>query len=161
MTLEPLLHAGLAIKLHVATVVPAAVLGAYLLLRPKGTALHRLLGKIWLGLMVATAVSSFFIHTIRLVGPFSPIHLLSFYVIFAALRAIQAARRHDIRGHRRHVLGMYVGGIVVAGGFTLIPGRLMNTVMFSGSLAAWPLGLAILLAAVLLLWPVWQKQLSR
>jgi len=59
MTFEPLLHASIAIQIHVAAVIPAAVLGAYLLLKPKGTSRHRLLGKIWLSLMLVTALSSF------------------------------------------------------------------------------------------------------
>ena len=133
MTLEPLLDAPIAIQIHVAAVVPAAILGAYLLARPKGTPRHRLLGKIWMVLMVVTALSSFFIHQINLLYGFSPIHLLSIAVLAGSWRAILAARRHDIRAHRRIVSGMYFGGIVVAGLATLLPGRLMNAVVFSGN----------------------------
>ena len=87
MTLEPLLNAPFAIQFHVATVLPAAVLGAFLLARPKGTPSHRLLGKIWLVLMVMTSLSTFFIHGINTVGGFSPIHLLSVYVIAGSVFA--------------------------------------------------------------------------
>lgn len=145
MTLEPLLDAPIAIQIHVAAVVPAAILGAYLLARPKGTPRHRLLGKIWMLLMVVTALSSFFIHQINLVYGFSPIHLLSIAVLAGSWRAILAARRHDIRTHRRIVSGMYFGGIVVAGLATLLPGRLMNAVAFLGDslLAAAVAGLSV------------------
>ena len=145
MTLEPLLEAPIAIQIHVAAVVPAAILGAYLLARPKGTPHHRLLGKIWMTLMVMTSLSSFFIHRINLAYGFSPIHLLSVLVLIGAWRVISAARRHDIRGHKRAVLGMYFGGIVVAGLATLLPGRLMSAVAFSGNswLAAAMLGLVV------------------
>jgi len=115
MTFEPLINAPFAIQFHVATVLPAAVLGAILLARPKGTPAHRLLGKIWLVLMVMTSFSTFFIHGINMIGGFSPIHLLSVYVILGSVRAIQTARQHNIRAHRAHVAGMYFGGIVVAG----------------------------------------------
>jgi uncharacterized membrane protein len=135
MTLEPLLHASLAIRFHVATVLPAAVLGAFLLARPKGTPAHRLLGKVWLCLMVATSASTFFIHGIGTFHGFSAIHLLSLYVIFGSVPAIRAARRGDIRAHRSAVAGMYFGGIVVAGLFTLLPGRLMHAALFDGSSA--------------------------
>ncbi|GAA3086409.1 DUF2306 domain-containing protein [Rhizobium viscosum] len=141
MTLEPLLNAAIAIQIHVAAVVPAAILGAYLLAWPKGTPRHRLLGKIWMVLMVVTALSSFFIHQINLVYGFSPIHLLSVLVLAGSWRAVLAARRHDIRTHRRIVSGMYFGGIVVAGLATLLPGRLMYAVTFSGN--SW-LALALL-----------------
>lgn len=84
MTLEPLLNASPAIQIHVATVLPAALLGAHLLLRPKGTPRHRLLGKIWMALMVVTAASTFFIHELNMFFGFSPIHLLSIATLFGA-----------------------------------------------------------------------------
>ncbi|EYR79064.1 DUF2306 domain-containing protein [Shinella sp. 838] len=133
MTLEPLLAAPPAVQFHVATVLPAAVLGAVLLARPKGTALHRRLGKVWLLLMVLTSFSTFFIHDLKTVGDFSPIHLLSVYVIVGSVPAIRAARRRDIRAHRGHVAGMYFGGIVVAGLFTLAPDRVMGAMIFDGA----------------------------
>ncbi|OOG67277.1 hypothetical protein B0E45_21635 [Sinorhizobium sp. A49] len=155
MTLAPLLDAPFAVQLHVATVIPAAILGALLLARPKGTRWHRLLGKIWIALMVVTACSTFFIHEIKLVGDFSPIHLLSIYVLFGSRQAIAAARRHDIAAHRGHVARMYLGGIVVAGLFTLLPGRLMHASLFSGlsnwQAAATAAALAALLIAATVL----------
>lgn len=133
MSIAPLLDAPLAIQIHVAAVIPAAILGPYVLWARKGTPAHRLLGKVWLGLMVVAALSSFFIHTINLFLCVSPIHILSVYVLYASWTAIRAARAHHIREHRLNVIGMYVGGIVIAGGFTLLPGRLMHEVVF-----AWP-----------------------
>jgi uncharacterized membrane protein len=132
MTLEPLFNAPIAIQIHVLAVTPAALLGAYILVGRKGTPWHRLLGKIWLMLMVLVALSSFFIHQINMFYGFSPIHLLSVYVLVSSWRAIAAARRHDIGAHKRIVTGLYVGGIIGAGLFTLLPGRIMNKVIFSG-----------------------------
>lgn len=133
MTLEPLLNAPFAVQFHVATVLPAAVLGAFLLARPKGTPAHRFLGKVWLLMMVTTSFSTFFIHDLRTVGNFSPIHLLSIYVIAGSVPAVAAARRGDIRAHRAQVAGMYFGGIVVAGLFTLVPRRVMGAMIFDGA----------------------------
>lgn len=133
MTFEPLLDAPLAIQIHVAAVVPAALLGAYLLVRPKGTPRHRLLGKIWLVLMVVTALSSFFIHQINMFYGFSPIHLLSTFVLFGCWGAIANARKHNIDAHKRIVRGLYFGGIVGAGAFTFLPGRIINKVAFDGN----------------------------
>jgi uncharacterized membrane protein len=155
MTLEPLLDASPSIKIHVAAVVPAAILGAYLLLRRKGTPVHRLLGKIWLALMVITALSSFFIHELNMFHGFSPIHLISIYVLFSSWQAFAAARSHDIVRHRRTVTGLYFGGIGIAGLFTLVPGRIMSKVVFSGSEL---LPIAILgVIAVFLGWVVWSR----
>ncbi|GAC1040516.1 DUF2306 domain-containing protein [Rhizobium sp. No.120] len=132
MTFEPLLDAPLAIQIHVVAVVPAALLGAYLLARPKGTPRHRQLGKIWLVLMVVTALSSFFIHQINMFYGLSPIHLLSVLVLFGCWGAIANARKHNIDAHKRIVRGLYFGGIVGAGAFTFLPGRIMNKVAFDG-----------------------------
>lgn len=141
MTLEPVLTAPLAIQIHVFTVVPAAVLGAWVLYGRKGTPLHRLLGRVWVFLMAVTALSSFFIHTIRMIGPFSPIHLLSVLTLFSCGYIIWSARTRRLKAHRQAVLALYWGGIGLAGAFTIVPGRIMNQVVLGGA-NAWPLAIA-------------------
>lgn len=143
MSLAPLLNAPLIIQLHVATVVPAAIIGAVILLRPKGTAAHRLLGRIWVVLMIATSLTTFFIHTIDTFYGFSPIHILSITVILGCARAVAAARRHDIRTHLKIMRAVYAGGIGLAGLFTLYPGRLMNQVVFGGASSALVWGIIV------------------
>jgi len=102
------------------------------LVAPKGTLPHRTIGWIWVILLAVIAASSFWIHEIRLVGPFSPIHLLSILVLFLLPIAVTAARRHDINRHRKTMTGIFVGGLIVAGLFTFVPGRIMHTVLFGG-----------------------------
>ena len=132
MTLEPLLNAPIAIKIHMATVIPVAILGAWMLAAPKGTPTHKALGKIWLILMVITCISTFFIHEIRLIGDFSPIHILSAWVILGSYQAYRFARQGNIRAHRREVASMYLGGVVGAGIFTFFPGRVNNRILLGG-----------------------------
>ena len=132
MSLAPLLNAPLAVQFHVYTVVPAAIIGAYILANRKGTPLHKFLGRIWIGLMIATSFSTFFIHSINLFFGFSPIHLLSIGVIFGSVMAVVEVRRGNIEAHKRYLVGNYLGGIVLAGLFTFIPGRIMNEVVFGG-----------------------------
>ncbi len=155
MTFEPLLHAPIPIQIHVAAVIPAAVLGACLLVNPKGTPRHRLLGKVWLVLMAITALSSFFIHQIKMFYGFSPIHLLSIFVLSGCWGAVANARRHNIEAHKRIVRSLYFGGIVGAGVFTFLPGRIMNEVAFDGDEIA-PLLVAAGIA-IALLWPMSKK----
>jgi uncharacterized membrane protein len=81
MSLAPLLDAAPAIPIHAFAAMIALVLGVVQLAAPKGTLPHRTLGWIWVCLMVSVALSSFLIHQIRLVGPWSPIHLLSIFVL--------------------------------------------------------------------------------
>ena len=44
--------------------------------------------------------------------------------------AVYAARRHRVASHRRTMTGLFVGGLLVAGGLTFLPGRLMWRVVF-------------------------------
>ena len=130
MTVAPLLDATPAIPLHAFAAMGAFVLGVVQFAGPKGTLPHRTLGWIWVGLMAGVAVSSFWIHTIRLVGPWSPIHLLSILVLITLPLAVWRAHRHQVREHRRGMIAIFSGDLVVAGLFTLLPGRIMHAVLF-------------------------------
>ena len=60
MNFDPLLHASLAVQIHVATVVAAFFLGAWqIFLSTKGSTLHRKVGSVYIGLMLVTAVAAF------------------------------------------------------------------------------------------------------
>mgnify|MGYP006283108919 FL=1 len=80
--------------------------------------------------MLVIAVSGLFIHEIRLIGPFSPIHLLSLLVLVTVPLAVLRARKGDIKGHRRIMTSIFWLALVVAGLFTLAPGRIMERVAF-------------------------------
>ncbi|HEY2033463.1 MAG TPA: DUF2306 domain-containing protein [Rhizomicrobium sp.] len=134
MTLLPLLHAPLAVRIHVATVVPAAIIGTWLIFfSGKGMPWHRALGYTYLTLMSFTAITTLWIHQLMPNGPFfglSPIHLLIPLVLFGVYSALQGARTHNIARHRYAMLSVYIGGILIAGGFTFVPGRIMHAVVF-------------------------------
>jgi uncharacterized membrane protein len=130
MSIAPLLNASLAIQLHAFAAMGALALGLVQFAAPKGTLPHRTAGFIWLALMLTVAISSFWIHGIRVWGDFSPIHLISIWVLIMIPLAIFFARRHRVRGHALTVIGMFVGGLVIAGLFTFVPGRLMHAVAF-------------------------------
>lgn len=130
MTLEPLFQASPAIQVHAFSAVAAFGLGAVVLFRRKGGFVHRLLGRIWVALMVVVALSSFFIHTIRVWGSWSPIHILSIAALLALAHGVAMIRRRNVRAHRRIMQSTFLGTLVVAGLFTLLPGRIMNAVLF-------------------------------
>jgi uncharacterized membrane protein len=130
INLAPLLNALPPIPLHAIAAMAAFVLGVVQLAAPKGTLPHRTLGWIWVLLMVAVAVSSFWIHQIRLVGPWSPIHLLSIFTLVMLPLGVWRAHRHDVNAHRRTMIGIFTGALVIAGLFTLVPGRIMHAVIF-------------------------------
>ena len=94
MNLAPLLTAPAVIQIHAFAALGAFGLGAIQLAAPKGTIPHRTIGWIWAGLMLGVVLSSFFIHTIRLWGPWSPIHLLAGFTLVGLCVAVHAARHH-------------------------------------------------------------------
>ena len=130
MTLAPLLAASPAIQIHAVAALAAFALGAVQLAAPKGTIPHRLFGWVWAGLMLTVVLTSFFIHEIRLWGPWSPIHLLSIFTLVMLPLAVLRARRHDVRRHQRAMIGLFAGALVIAGIFTFMPGRIMHAVLF-------------------------------
>ncbi len=118
----------LAIIIHVATVLPAVPLGGFLLLAPKGTKAHKLLGKIWVALMITTAFSAIFIQT---GGGFSFIHLFIPMTFWASYKLIATARRGDMKGHKKEILSLYLGALMIPGIVSMaLPGRLMNVWLF-------------------------------
>ena len=129
MSLTPLLDAAPAIPLHALAAMAAFVLGLVQFAAPKGTLPHRTIGWIWVALMAVVAASSFWIHEIRLVGPFSPIHLLSIFTLVMLPLAVWRAHTHRVADHRRIMILMFAGALVVAGLFTLLPG-IMHHVVF-------------------------------
>src|ERR1700721_1347239 len=130
MSLAPLLSAAPAIPVHAFAAMAAFVLGVVQFAAPKGTLPHRTLGWIWVGLMLSVALSSFWIHQIRLVGPWSPIHLLSIFTLITVPLGVWKAHQHQVADHRRIMILLFSGALVIAGLFTLLPGRIMHPVGF-------------------------------
>ena len=81
------------------------------MLMPKGTPLHRRVGTVWAGVMIAVALSSF---AIRGQGGFSAIHILSAVTLVAIPRAIWSRRQGRIRAHAIGMVTAYVS-LVLAG----------------------------------------------
>lgn len=125
---------SLPVMIHLATVVPALLLGPVVLWRRKGDATHRLLGRIWATLMLVTAIASAFIRTpgAGIAGTgFSLIHIFTVWTLINVPLAVLAARRGQIARHRGMMTGLYAG-LVIAGAFTMLPGRLLGSLVFGG-----------------------------
>jgi uncharacterized membrane protein len=130
MSLAPLLNAPPVIQVHAFAAMTAFALGLVQLSAPKGTLPHRTLGWTWVALMAAVAVSSFWIHELRMAGPFSPIHLISIFTLIVLPLAVLHARRHQVERHRSAMIKIFFGALVIAGAFTFLPGRIMHAVAF-------------------------------
>jgi uncharacterized membrane protein len=129
MTLAPLLNATSAIQLHAFAAMTAFVLGVVQFSAPKGTIPHRTIGWIWVVLMLTVSISAFWIHQIRLWGPWSPIHLLAIFTLIMLPIAVLNAHRHRVPQHRMAMILIFFGALVIAGLFTLVPGRIMHAVV--------------------------------
>lgn len=119
--------------LHLVTVLPAFVIGAFQLFRRKGTPTHKLLGKIYMVLMLATGLITLAMPAEvgpRFLGHFGFIHAFSFLTLYSVPAAYLAARRGDIKTHRANMLGLYLGGILIAGAFAFSPGRMLHEWLF-------------------------------
>ena len=115
---------SVALAIHLAAVLPAVPLGLVVMLRRKGGPTHRMLGKLWMLLMLVTALSAIFIRNLN-GGSFSWLHIFVPLVIVTAVRAVAAARAGKIDKHKRIMIGFYLGALIVPGLTAFIPGRLM------------------------------------
>ena len=88
------------ISSHAYAVFLAVILGGVQRSRPKGTSSHKYLGYSWVILMLWVSISSFWIQTIKVIGPFSPIHFLPIFTIWSVFEAIRSARNGNIRRHK-------------------------------------------------------------
>lgn len=118
---------------HLATVIPAFGIGALQLLKRKGTPSHKRLGRIYMMLMLATALITLAMPA--QVGPqflqhFGFIHAFSLLALFSVPTAYFAARRGNLNAHRAAMIGLYIGGILIAGAFAFAPGRMLHGWLF-------------------------------
>jgi uncharacterized membrane protein len=115
---------------HAYAALGAAGVGAVQLAAPKGTRRHRVMGWLFVLLMVYVAVSAVLISSIGTWGYFSPIHLLIPVTLVGLVQGVRLARKGDVGAHRRVMLQLFVLALFVTGLFTLWPGRIMHAVLF-------------------------------
>lgn len=129
MNWQPLLDASLAIQLHLCTVVPAFILGTIQMVLPKGTRLHRWNGYAYMALMMFTATTTIFIPSF-MGGRFGYIHLFIPLTYVSVPWALYNARKGNVAAHRNSMIGLYIGGLLIAGSLAFAPGRLMHDMLF-------------------------------
>ena len=129
MDIAPLLNASLLLKLHIAASSAAIVLGALQFLRKKGTKPHKVIGWAWVILMVFVAISAIFLPHRSQLNSILP-WVLTVWVVVALPLSIIAIKNGKVMLHRAFMLGLYVGGLIIAFSFTFTPGRLLYKVIF-------------------------------
>jgi uncharacterized membrane protein len=124
------------IALHLFAALLALAVGAIVLARRKGTPNHKALGWFWVVLMGLTALTSVFIRDYGLpnIAGYTPIHLFTISTALSLPYGIMQIRRGEVHAHRKTMRGLFIGGCVIAGLFTLLPGRFLGNLLWKHGL---------------------------
>jgi uncharacterized membrane protein len=117
----------LPVLIHISASFAALALGTVMLVRRKGTLSHKLWGRVWAALMLTVAISSLWIPRFL---HLTWIHLFTLLTLVALPLAIYKIRTGNVKGHAAAMRGLFIGGLVVAGVFTLAPGRILGDLLW-------------------------------
>ena len=126
----------LTIYVHAFFALIAVPVGLYIFLTKKGTITHKFVGRFWVAVLIIVSVTAIFIQEIN-PGEYSLIHLLIPWTIGSLIYSIwniQKFRQTKLSRHKHahmySMIGVYIGALIVAGAFTLMPGRFFYEVLF-------------------------------
>ena len=121
---------------HATLALLAVPLGLQILLTKKGTKQHRILGRIWVTFLIIVSLTAIFIQAIN-PGQYSLIHLLIPWTIGSLIYSIWNIKKFKNTkierykfAHMYSMIGVYVGALLIAGAFTLMPGRFFHEILF-------------------------------
>ena len=115
---------------HLGTMIVALALTPVMLLRRRGDRPHRVIGTVWVGAMILTALISLTVRESN-DGGFSVIHILSAWTLIQVPLIWWTARNHRVDRHRTAVRGMVFGALLIAGFFTFPFNRMLGQFLFS------------------------------
>jgi len=133
---EPAMQLTPLIAFHMSSAIAATLAGAIALWarRPAGALpwLHTIAGYGFVLLMLATAISALFIRDFKLPNwaGFTPVHLLIPVTLGGLALSLWHLAHRRIGQHRSVMRKLYFGSCVVAGLFTLLPGRLLGNLLW-------------------------------
>ena len=111
--------------IHLTAVLPALLIGAFVLARKKGTPVHRATGWLWVSLMLVVDVSAFFLQR----DGYSWIHILALANLVSICAGIVFIRNRKYVAHKACMVGAYLG-TAAAGVGVVAPGRFLNILLF-------------------------------
>ncbi len=124
------------IAVHMSAAITALAIGPVALWARKGRTqrpkLHRAFGYAWVTLMILTATTAAFIRDFRLpnIAGYTAIHLLIPLVFISLTMAFYRLSQGDWLKHSQWMSRLYWSACVVAGGFTLLPGRYLGNLVW-------------------------------
>lgn len=120
------------IAVHTCLALSAIAIGPWVLWTRMGATvrpqLHRALGYAWVTCLLGAALTGVFIRDFSLpnLWGYTPIHLLIPLTCWSLYRAFRFLAQGNIPGHRKTMQRLYVIACIVAGAFTLLPGRYLG-----------------------------------
>jgi len=159
--MDHFLAAPLYIQIHATSALLALIIGPLAIYRKRRDLMHKIVGYTWIITMLSVAFSSFWIGSFGVIGPFSPIHLLSIWTIYVVLRAVQLARAGKIAHHAEMLRHLYWGGLWVAFALNFLPNRMSNLIVFGQEEAAVSAIVLILLIATIFLFGSRWRRIQR
>jgi len=131
MNIDRFFEVSPVIQAHAAVAIFAFIIGAALMVAPKGSLPHRSAGILFVVLMIVVAITAFFIRGLDGEN-FSIIHVFVPLTLFTAGQVVFFAIRRNRKGHRGAARGLFFGALLIPGLFAFSPGRLMHAVVFGG-----------------------------
>ncbi len=139
MSWQPLLEAPWVIQVHAFGAMAAFLLGLIQFAAPKGTLPHKTLGFVWVVIMATIAISSIFIRPslypdLPITRWFSFIHIFTIITLYGVIHGslILMQGGPALKNHSKPFRGIFIGGLIIAGAFAFMPGRIMHEVVFGG-----------------------------
>ena len=130
MNFDPILSASPAIQIHLVAALGALGIGTVMWSCPKGTAGHKLAGRVFMVLMLVTATTAIFITEINR-GHYSLIHIFVPITLIGIVQALWAIKNRNIKKHIGHVRNLFFFALLIPGVLSVvIPGRRLFAVFF-------------------------------
>ena len=122
-------EASTVIQIHLVTALAALLFGIIMWVRPKGTKSHKFVGRLFVAMMVVTAISAYFIRSLGN-GSFSLIHIFVPITLIGSYFIVSSIRKGDLKAHKTHVRNMFFAALLIPGAFSFLPGRTMWMLFF-------------------------------
>lgn len=132
MDVTPFFETTTVIQIHVFAALTGVLLGPFAILRKRRDRLHKCLGYVWVLAMLSVSGTALMIPSFGLavIGPFGPIHLFVVLTLVSLWMGMRAIFRGDLTAHRAWLTGLYWQGLLLAGLFNFLPGRMVNRMLF-------------------------------
>lgn len=141
-------HLTPLIAVHATLALVALPLGAYQLFGgTKGSPAHRFVGRVWVALMLAVALTSYGIRGIN-GDSFSGLHVLSTVTLVTVTLGLVNARRGRISAHRGNMTGSWLGLVGAFAFAAAIPDRVVPQFVMTRPPGALAFAVAVALTTV-------------